>query len=161
MLQTYRKPTATAADPQYRQLEADLAVDLATKRVEVLERAAAFEPIAAQLKQARIVPPTLQRLACQARDSSHGEATPIATHTADPVVEYAVRAASADVLVWWNAMDCVWWNAMDCGGRTLRRIASDCSITLCCIRKDFTVHVCVQAGLDALQLPPPLQNVAA
>ena len=39
--------------PQYRQSEADLAVELAAKRVEVLERAAAFEPVAAQLTQAR------------------------------------------------------------------------------------------------------------
>ena len=36
---------------QYRQLEAELAVELAAKRVEVLERAAAFEPVAAQLAQ--------------------------------------------------------------------------------------------------------------
>ena len=41
-------------EAQYHRLEADLAVELAAKRVEILQRAAAFEPIAAQLTQARM-----------------------------------------------------------------------------------------------------------
>ncbi len=60
--------------PQYRQTEANLAVELAAKRVEVLERAAAFEPVAAQLTQARssldtVNNPLCAGMVCQSESS--------------------------------------------------------------------------------------------
>lgn len=126
--------------PQYCQSEADLAVELAAKRVEVLERAAAFEPVAAQLTQARVVSHTVMTSLCVDTVAYiHAGMTNGVHVTLSSTASRRLKLARKVVVHQTGCTACV--------------------AAPCC--PEMVMMVCAQAGVDTLQLAAPLQTVTA